>query len=1334
MVTPPDPPDTERRHKAALPVVRVFVSSPGDVAEERNYVTDLVEEFGRRPSVSERAVLQCIRWDDPQAKIPLVANLSPQEAVDSWLPPPRICDLVIGIIWARMGTPLPDTIRKPDGSPFLSGTEWEIEDALRDDANRLVMIYHRLDDPPMPRDRAEVEKSLVQRDAVDAFVERLRGRKTGKPRYVERYSGPAAFRAILAQHFERLIYEAIDRRLADNQPPSAKPVFQRNPYPGLKAFRPNDAPVFCGRDDLIAQLVAKILPNDPLSPFVAVIGNSGSGKSSLVLAGLIPRLVQDNWVAVDLRLSSGDPLRPFAEKFALHLPGEHQSDPVDLAEEWLRQPETVNNCVHHILGKNEAPGLLIVIDQFEEILKVDAGRLPELLGLLDQLREATGVRLVATLRADKLGDVMQLGDLTRWMNGNTFLVEPPGPAALARIVREPAQLAGYTVEPELEAQLLHEAGSNEGTLPILCLTLHRIVGLAKEDRVLRIPEDAGDSLLAWAIAGEVAEVDRRLGPEGVAGLARLFGKLVSVSDERGDTKRRALVAGLDQDLQVIVDTLVERRFLTRIGDEGEEVELAHEVLLKAWPALRDWIEAFRGHLVIREEIRRQWRRWEKAEQQEALLLPFWLVAEGLRQKAAGPELLDKEEDRFLDLSRAARDDFWLRESKSLAERAKAENERGDHLTAVLLALEGLPVADGEADRPLTAAAFTELVLGEGQCRERLVLQTDDGCTSVAFSPDGQRLATGSWDKTVRVWDLVTGAEVLRLRGHEDWVTSVAFAPNGQRLATGSDDGTVRIWDAATGIEVLRLEGHAGDVAIIAFSTDGRRLATGSKDNTARVWDLGTGAEVSRLEGHENGVSSVAFSPDGQHLATGSRDNTARVWDLATGTKVLWVVRHDDTVSSVAFSPDGQRLATGSYDNTARVWETASGTEVLRLEGHKRSVTSVAFSPDGQHLATGSWDETARVWDAATGTEVLRLDGHGSWISSVAFSPDGESLATGSKDSTARVWDLAPGAEIRLLAGHENKVTSVVFSPDGQRLTTGSEDGTARVWDLAKGTETLRLTGHDGGVTSVAFSPPGQHLATGSHDGTARLWDLATGTEVLRFEGHENWITSVAFSPDGQRLATGSGDSTARVWDLVTGTETLRFEDGPAVRVAFAPDGRRLFTGSSDGTAWVWDLATRTEVLRLAGHENWITSVDFSPDGQRLATGSYDCTARIWDAATGIEMVQLERHENGVTCVAFSPDGRHLATASGGGTARVWDLASGTELLRLVGHKHPATSVAFSPDGRRLAVGSEDKIARVYPMFTGGPLDYIEQVRRSVPRQLTDDQRARFHLPPRGGRG
>ncbi|PWI64387.1 hypothetical protein PCL_10525 [Purpureocillium lilacinum] len=526
---------------------------------------------------------------------------------------------------------------------------------------------------------------------------------------------------------------------------------------------------------------------------------------------------------------------------------------------------------------------------------------------------------------------------------------------------------------------------------------------------------------------------------------------------------------------------------------------------------------------------------------------------------------------------------------------------------------------------------------------------DNPIKSVAFSPDGKRIASASEDTTVKVWEATTGDIVRTLKGHDDCVNSVAFSPDGKLLASASNDGTVKVWDAATADVVRTLKGHGSRVA---FSPNGKLLALVLFGCTVKMWDAATGDVVRTLEGHGNTVTSVAFSPDGKLLASSSTDGTVKVWDVAAGD-VVRTLEHGNSDTWVA-SLDKKLLALAWNSRTVKVWDAATGDAVRTLKGHRNLVTSVAFSPDGKLLALVCFDSTVKVLDAATGDLVGTVEGRknkvagrDNTVESVAFSPDGKLLASASRDFTVRVWDAAAGDVVRTPKGHSNWVTSVAFSPDGKLLASASFDRTVKVWDAATGDIVRTLEAHGDWVRSVAFSPDGKLLASVSDDRTVKVWDTVTGDVVRTLKGHNGAVISVAFSPNGKLFASASFDKTVKVWDAATGdaVRTLKGHGSAVGWVAFSPNGK-LLASASFKTVKVWDAATGDIVRTLEAHGDWVRSVAFSPDGKLLASVSDDRTVKVWDAATGDVVHTLEAHDNSVMSVAFDSTGLCLLTDCG----------------------------------------------------------------------------------------
>ncbi len=624
---------------------------------------------------------------------------------------------------------------------------------------------------------------------------------------------------------------------------------------------------------------------------------------------------------------------------------------------------------------------------------------------------------------------------------------------------------------------------------------------------------------------------------------------------------------------------------------------------------------------------------------------------------------------------------------------------------------------------------------------------------VAISPDGKQVASGSRDKTVKVWDAVSFEEVMTLRGHAQSVSSVAFSADGKRIVSGSEDNTIKIWDASNGNEVRTIEGHEGKIYSVVFSPDGKRIVSGNEDGTAKVWYVRNGKESLNLKGHSAAVKSVAFSADGKFIATGSDDKTVKIWDASNGKELHTMSDPEDRVLSVAFNKEGTQIVCGCYGGDIFVWDAASGDKLHDWDGHSFEVSSVAFSPDGKRIVSGDSANMVREWDASNGKLLEKWTGHRSFVVSVAYSADGNKIVSSGWDYLVKIWDISsdrpkveheiPSGDIpfsggvaldhaakkmafgltdgklvilalddgKLLAQIDASVStgaaSVAFSPDGLSVVTAGRNGVVTVWDSTSGVEKSTFRGHTKAVTSVACSPDGKLIVSGSDDGTAKVWNRKNGREIVTFSKHQSSVRSVSFSPDSSSVASGSWDETIMLWDASSGNILWSYKNpSPVESVAFSPDGKLIVSGGQDKAVNTFNATNGKLIHSMKRHGSIIRQVEFSPDGKRIISGSKDKTAKLWDAENGVLLLTLNAHENTVMKAGFSPDGKSIITCSTD-LMKIWNTASRQETLTLENHVGTVFSVAFNPDRKQIVSGGEDGTVRVWDAASGREAIRIE---------------------------
>ena len=1101
------------------------------------------------------------------------------------------------------------------------------------------------------------------------------------------------------------------------------------PYRGLDAFREEDATCFFGRgsaDDpksAIGELLGKVREH----PFVMVVGRSGSGKSSLIYAGLLPALRRERdrfWNVLSLR-PGPTPLRALAAAFTPRADNEGAAEyaaKITKEADALRtgDPELLSHMIREGLDRAEGKPerLLLYIDQWEELYaqappSTDGERAAQhaadvnrFIDLLLAAARSAPVAVVGTVRADFYDPLIGHEQIKSLLPDCQVLLGKMLRADLEQTIVEPAKKVGLVFDPpDLVRRILDEAGEDEGMLPLLQYALKETWNRREGNRL------TGDS---YTRSGGVREAIRNTAEQTFEALSvndqqaarQLFLRLVTPGEGQEDTRARAAMPEEAAQRKIIEQFAGPRTRLLVTGSDRAgrpTVEVAHEALIRTWLRLREWINANREKLRSRAAVLQAKADWEQNGRRDDMLLPLGLQLERARSLLSDPgDITTGDIKEFVSLSsereeadRKEREDALEREKVQVAEIKAAQARTADAQARI---------ASSQRITRWAFAAVAAVILIAGGIGGWMQADKAQKLAALNESLDRRQVALDHAQANI----LADLSETKLLRDEFD--SALRLALRGTRIDLALPSDAVKGSPAASQLAAavsqanwrFALGGHDGSLNSAAFSPDGSRIVTASSDSIARIWDATTVKQIAVLYGHDRAVRSAAFSRDGSRIVTASWDSTARIWDTATAKEIAVLRGHEGPVYSAAFSSDGARIVTASSDSTARIWDAATAREFVVLRGHEGPVYSAAFSSDGSRVVTASADNTARIWNAEIAKEIAVLRGHGNWVLSAAFSPDGSRIVTASADKSARIWDATTAREIAVLRGHGFAVNSANFNPDGSRIVTASVDYTACIWEVAATAKQIAvLRGHEGPVYSAAFSSDGSRIVTASDDKTARIWNAGIAKEIAVLRGHGNWVLSAAFSPNGSRIVTASEDNTARIWDAATVKETavLRGHEGPVNSAAFSPDGSHIVTASADKTARIWDVATVKETAVLRGHEGPVNSAAFSPDGSRIVTASWDKTARIWDAATLKETAVLRGHEGPVNSAAFSPDGSRIVTASADKTARIWNTATAKQIAVLRGHDKAVFPAVFSSDGLRIVTASDDKTAQIWDAAT-----------------------------------
>ena len=1102
----------------------------------------------------------------------------------------------------------------------------------------------------------------------------------------------------------------------------------KNPWAGLSSYQDPDkthkALLFCGRNDESYD-VAQLITNNI---FVTLYGKSGIGKTSLLNAGVFPRLRKKHFIPVNIRLSMDADGMTFQEciidKILSSVSECGYDKTIDVVSPLHdnQQPEFLWNFFarKRFVDKEGAVVFpVIVLDQFEEVLRKRKDESEALLCqihyLMDEIHALSdrmvgdilykydfNFRFVVSIRED---DLYRLEDSI----DNNYLVEMkrcrfrlcslteqgaydvillPGRECLD--VDNQEQIVRTIIQ---SSRNMEDNSINTHLLSLLCF---RIFESYKRKAESRISLD----LVKRFISRNPFEQFYKEVTTGLSEKEKSYieNNLIDSTGRRDSVLESEFVNNIkNSEMLLSGPTKILQRTSVSSNSNNCRIELIHDSFCEP---------------VMKQRDKRMQRR--RFFQMMMILACLCLVLAGA---AWIINFMMERHQKMLE-----------NQSRFIGEKVSALVDQGDSYLGRVLALEVLPENVEDSNRPYTTEA--ERALRKANMHNSFVLNGHTGfVTSFAYCPVNNLIASSSYDKTVKIWDADTGAEVCSLSGHANVVTAVEFTPDGKYVVSGSLDQTVKIWS----IEEQRLVGtlvdsgspYVSGISCLAISKDGKYLVTGNERGMVSLWNLENKqrGDAFRIT---DGLKSVLISPDNRYVVLASKEHSIKILDIDKREVVDSLSEHTDGVNSLAFSADYRYLVSTSSDKTIKVWDFSKRKLFKSLDTGKW-VEYASFSPDNQYLVAVSGDEMVRIWDIDKECVVDSLKGHTRRITKAMFCMDGKKIVSSSWDYTVRAWDNPTIPNLNIWRAHTDVVTSVAWH--GDLIASASADKRILLWDSRTGEVTDSLTGHQGYVSHVAISRDGQKLVSASWDKTIKIWDLVQKKDSYTLGEHDDYVESASFSPDGKRIVSASWDKTVRIWNLEK-NEDVKILKGHSNLVTFAvysPDGKVIASCSNDSTLILWDAVCMDSLHVLKGHIGAVNACAFSPDSRKIASVSSDQTIGIWDVERGENCSYLKGHTGEITSVCFSKDGRYLLSSSNDGTIKVWDIVREEIVHSLERHSMHGVNIAlFGKDDRTILSGEQDKTIRISDFPPIQELIYKTKERFGS-RRLSEEERKRFYL-------